>query len=804
MPAPVVVDTGDGESGGDGDPSSASNVEDVTRDGQRDTANSSGRWTAEERELWRARWSSWNAWPPTSTTPSGGFDSVSRAAPFTSDPWQSQGDPWGVGTSRDDDRVGGSDKIAVPEFSGEDDKDGLVTRGYLRKVAAWQRMTRLRPNKQALALYNNLTGRAWRDAEELDLALLDSTNGVSVFTTWISEKYLDKEVVKEIRDFNQEYDRQVSRLKEIGCNLPDLCLAWLYLDKLRLDNSAELSLLSSTGNKYELNKLQDAAVIQDRMNRRLWEPRKFHEKDKKGSHHAHVTENQEVEESVDEDTSGDEEETFPESDAETQEAYVTYQNAKSKYQAMMKSRGTNQAANKDERIRQAKARSYCSACKKRGHWHRDPECPLNQNKTGKTSPSPAPQVSHVCEAFHAAVGGDQNELLAITDCACSRTVAGSAWIKRLREEALAKGHRFELVLQHEQFKFGGDELFLSKKAWCFWMCIKGKWFILKVSELDTDVPLLLSRPVLAQLGMKYDLVTNKASFDALGLFDIGLQTTSTGLPAVPIAANLGAAPLWPKGIAWETTEIFVPSDREAYMVRQVADPVVSPKKLFYPKKLDPLVINKLSAEQLCPEWFRGWWKDNEFLRDFWIEGDIYMDRIHVTPRRDLFDPRTLSLVMSKPVSVWNMRRAELLEALKDLRVDFKYEMTVPELRSLYMEARGPVGRQGLGLTKCSVEQLKERCIEEGIEIPAKATHGLLLRLLRQSMETSGDSEVTFGQYKHYLFREVPADYLEWAIKEWTQAEQCSPDLARLARWADRTNKGMVERSRGYLEVRPFL
>ena len=92
------------------------------------------------------------------------------------------------------------------------------------------------------------------DAEELDLALLDGGNGVDVFTRWIFEKYLDKEVVKvgkcmleffkhlkkgysqEIRDFNQEYDRQVSRLNKIGCNLPDLCLAWLYVDKLRLDN----------------------------------------------------------------------------------------------------------------------------------------------------------------------------------------------------------------------------------------------------------------------------------------------------------------------------------------------------------------------------------------------------------------------------------------------------------------------------------------------------------------------------------------------------------------------------------------
>mgnify|MGYP007094301150 CR=1 FL=1 len=152
--------------------------------------------------------------------------------------------------------------------------------------------------------------------------------------------------------------------------------------------------------------------------------------------------------------------------------------------------------------------------------------------------------------------------------------------------------------------------------------------------------------------------------------------------------------------------------------------------------------------------------------------------------------------MSKPASVWRMRRAELLEALIDMNVKYDPSMTVPELRSIYMEARGPQGKTGLGLTKCSVDQLKERCLEEGLEIPPKATQGLLMRMLRYSMETTGDSEVTFGQYKNYLFKEVPKDYLEWAITEWSTSSQCSPDLARLARWADRQRQG-VSRSQGY-------
>ena len=81
--------------------------------------------------------------------------------------------------------------------------------------------------------------------------------------------------------------------------------------------------MRSTGNKYELSKLQDAAVIQDRMNRRLWEPRKYGDKDKKGSHHAHVTENAEAEEDDEGEMSEGEEEMFPESDEETQEAHLS-------------------------------------------------------------------------------------------------------------------------------------------------------------------------------------------------------------------------------------------------------------------------------------------------------------------------------------------------------------------------------------------------------------------------------------------------------------------------------------------------
>lgn len=45
-------------------------------------------------------------------------------------------------------------------------------------------------------LYNSLSGRAWRDAGELDLSLLGADSGVAIFLSWIKDKYMDREVTK--------------------------------------------------------------------------------------------------------------------------------------------------------------------------------------------------------------------------------------------------------------------------------------------------------------------------------------------------------------------------------------------------------------------------------------------------------------------------------------------------------------------------------------------------------------------------------------------------------------------------------
>ena len=616
-------------------------------------------WTDEEWEAWRGRW---RMPPPASERSSG-----ETARPWSwyaggttdawLDPWwQSRGDPWGANRNEDSAWTttggsGGGDKIPVPEFDGEEQAghEGTRARGYLRRVNAWRRITRLKPCKQALALYNHLSGKAWRDAEELDLDLLDQDSGLDVFIGWISTKYLDREVVKvgrcmseffkvlkkttgqDIRDFNQEFDRQASRLKEVGCQLPDLCLAWWYLDKLRLDNSSELNLLSSTGNTYSLQKLQEAAIIQDRMNRRMWESRRG-SKEQRALVADYIDEEDDGDEGTDEDDGAEDID-----DDETQEAFVAFQNAKSRYQSMVKARGTTttSASSREDRLKLAKAKSYCSECKKKGYWHKDPICPLHPSNR-KEGVKEA-QTAHV--VYFTDIVDDEKKLHAITDSACSRTLAGSGWLTRYCELARTCNVPYKVVRQDEVFKFGGQKLYPSARAVVAWFNVEGRWLLVKISEVNTQVPLLLSRPTLAAMGMNFNVGKNVADFVRLGIKGIQLGTTESGHPTIPVTCAGGPVPTWPDGVDWKVTETWIPTRPGVYMVREVR---VASTHIFYPKKLLPGIHDLLTAVELSCEGFLHWWRDSPISRDFWIETHDYLDRIHVTPRRYLFNPEDWS------------------------------------------------------------------------------------------------------------------------------------------------------------------
>ena len=506
--------------------------------------------------------------------------------------------------------------------------------------------------------------------------LLSSPSGVPYFLEWVQTRFMDVEVTKvsqmmadlfrrckkrhdqPVREFNVEFERMVLRLREVQCELPPLVKAWLYVDKLRLSEQEEVSLLASVGNEYDCKRLQQAALIQDRSLRHGFGGGSAAPASgwRGGSKHAvHMTQDAASSESELEEEPGstavDGELMDEATAAEHHSAYMAYQGAKARYKEALKGRGIDMEEVKkrsEERLRLAKARSYCSACKRRGHWHKDPECPLRQHPSGGASKEVNVTTNHVqmCSSFHCCyaaftppASSSNEEMLAILDTACTKAVAGYPWFERFYAMADALDLPFLVCEELDSFQFGASKIYQSTFAIWGWFAIEGKWVAVKVSIVPCRVPLLFSRPVLSALGMQYDLQAQKVSLPSLGVFDIKTRVSDTGHPALWVSQfPEEAPPMWrgePDGVLW------IPTAAEVYMVRTEVVGSSSSKgsNLFYPKKVPSEVLNMLQSEvSVGSASFYSWWKSAGQTRDFWVETDIEMIRVHVVPRKHLFDP----------------------------------------------------------------------------------------------------------------------------------------------------------------------
>eukprot|EP00439_Symbiodinium_sp_Y106_P078417 s1097_g17.t1 len=163
-----------------------------------------------------------------------------------------------------------------------EEKDGEVVKlaGELEDVSMCNTCM-LPPEQRALALYNSLTGRAWIYAEELDMDILGSHQGISYYLEWVQTRFAEVELHKisqmmadlfkkcrrradqPMRDFIVEFERLLLRLQEVQCELPGRVKAWLFLDKLKLSENEELALLSSVNNEWCVKRLQQAALLQE-------------------------------------------------------------------------------------------------------------------------------------------------------------------------------------------------------------------------------------------------------------------------------------------------------------------------------------------------------------------------------------------------------------------------------------------------------------------------------------------------------------------------------------------------------------
>ena len=136
-----------------------------------------------------------------------------------------------------------------------------------------------------------------------------------------------------------------------------------------------------------------------------------------------------------------------------------------------------------------------------------------------------------------------------------------------------------------------------KVAVVTWLAIKETWFLIKISVVSAEVPLLLSWPALAELGMQYDIAKGVANFARLNVQQVCLINSASGHPQVSVIGARPAHMTWPERVDWSLTEVYEPAAQEACMAS-------SREELFFPKKVPNSVHDMLVNDEA----FLSWWR----------------------------------------------------------------------------------------------------------------------------------------------------------------------------------------------------
>lgn len=236
-------------------------------------------------------------------------------------------------------------------------------------------------------------------------------------------------------------------------------------------------------------------------------------------------------------------------------------------------------------------------------------------------------------------------MLAITDTACTKAVAGHAWFESYCNVADNMGWEVELVEEADKFRFGASRVHESHFSVWAQFAVGKQPFKAKIAIVQCDVPLLFSRAVLGKLGMTYHIDGQCADLKAFGLFGVGLKVSPTGHPAFDVS-DFPNDTSYVSGTWSVDSEVCLPildaEAHRAYMARAAVEGSSSMsshfKHLFFPKKISIEIENVLKAETLSKVSFFTWWKTANQSRDFWIETEDSLIRVHVVPRKHPFDP----------------------------------------------------------------------------------------------------------------------------------------------------------------------
>ena len=408
---------------------------------------------------------------------------------------------------------------------------------------------------------------------------LEPLEHLRVFST-LTEFYRDfkRTAGQEFVAYDMEFRTHLKRLEDIGAKLEGLTKAYWFLEKTSLSSDLRKQVISASGGEYDYAKLRKALMAMVPKVRRDEEPASttrtpFRQWKGKGGNPRQV--NATTEDDQDREDGEDEEVEQAHPEELEGELEVLLTQAARKRAEIEKARGFSRGESgqaRESRIKEMKSRMACSACRAHGktvfgHWHSDAECPYNTKKNSQDGsrvlavvneelsdsedddlvlPSNvylATSAAHegsdedqapcaeVCANVHVASSGEpRRETLALSDTCCARTVAGLRWIERHVALLRQRGESVFTVDEARPFRFGGGPRISSTHAVIMPIQLEGskRAATIRVSVVDQEIPLLLSKAVLKQMGMVMDLERGTVEFNNLHT-KVPLSETKAGL-----------------------------------------------------------------------------------------------------------------------------------------------------------------------------------------------------------------------------------------------------------------------------------
>ena len=175
----------------------------------------------------------------------------------------------------------------------------------------------------------------------------------------------------------------------------------------------------------------------------------------------------------------------------------------------------------------------CTTCESIMHFRK--YCPHNKQEAYQCA---ADDEREVKEAYKIEYSQEENQILmtetvhaAVLDSACSKTVAGREWQEMFLASLSEKEKIKRYPTKSTYFKFGSGERVVSNETMEIPCMIAGVPRTIKTKIVNSDIPLLLSKPDMKKMGFKINLENDTLETNGV---TIDLDTTSSGHNYIPL------------------------------------------------------------------------------------------------------------------------------------------------------------------------------------------------------------------------------------------------------------------------------